>query len=69
MVILADNFRVATDNLGKDIVPDNDSSILPNYVNFIKSRILKSSNPQIFKTTNQNFWEYLFLTEHASKSQ
>ena len=69
MIVLADNLRVATDNFGKDIVPCNDSSILPNSVNFLKSRILKPSNPQIFKANNQNFWEYLFLTEHASKSQ
>lgn len=69
MVILADNLRVATDNLGKDIVPCNDSSILPNSVNFLKSRILKPSSPQIFKINNQKFWEYMFLTEHACKSQ
>lgn len=69
MIILADNFRVATGNLGKDIVPYYDSSILPNSVSFLKSRILKSTDSQIFKKNKQKFWEYLFLTEHSSESQ
>lgn len=69
MIILSDNSRTTSFNLGENLTLLENPKLLPNSINILKNQILNADNPQIFTANTNNFWKFLFLTEHTSESQ